>query len=93
MLHLYAQFTYHDDAYLIGTRDSLIRLREAINQALYQKTPIEVEEFTQDGEGYALHLAMLDDDQMSNLTLPYSDPAYRDHPDYRAPSEVLDELR
>jgi hypothetical protein len=85
MIHLYSNFTYHDPAYLCGTKESLIELREAINLAL-REGKAEFEAFTADGEGYELNVYCLNDDGMSNLQLPYTDPSYTHDPQSLHPS-------
>ncbi len=57
-LHVYAQSHEHDEAYLIGTRDALVQLREAIDIALSNKArrreSVSVADFfSSDGEGYS----------------------------------------
>lgn len=56
-LHIYAQQAWHDPAFVIGNREALICLRDAINSALKnglddQSNNLGQEYFTSDGEGY-----------------------------------------
>lgn len=70
VLHLYAQYSHHDDAQIMGDRESLIALREAIDQALAKDEEIVMEAFTNDGEGYQVHVTCLD--CLDSLLLPYT---------------------
>lgn len=75
MLHIYAQPEWHCDAYILGDRESLARLRDALTRALDTGQPQTVEAFTSDGEGFSAVVAVCDDD---NLALPYTDEAARE---------------
>lgn len=52
-LHVYGQYSYHDEAVIRGTRTALLHLREAIDAAL-EKGKGSTELFATDGEGYEL---------------------------------------
>lgn len=72
MLHIYAQPYWHCDAFILGDRDSLTRLRDALTRALDSGQPQAIEAFTSDGEAFGAVVAVCDDD---NLALPYTDEA------------------
>ena len=69
-LHLYAQYSHHDDAQIMGDRESLIALREAIDEVINQEYTIAIPVFTNDGEGYHVHVTCLD--CLDSLLLPYT---------------------
>lgn len=69
-LHLYAQDSHHDDAQIMGDRESLIALREAIDEALAKDEEVAIEAFVNDGEGYQVHVTCLDN--LDSLLLPYT---------------------
>lgn len=71
-LHLYAQFTWHDEAYICGTRDALTALRDSIDKALANGSD-ELFTFVNDGEGYSVHTVVATDEQMRSLRNPYTD--------------------
>lgn len=76
LLHLYPQPWFHEDAVIVGNRDGLLALQEAIDQALATgKASVTVE--PSDGEGNDLLVLLLDADWQSpgwqNLRLPYTD--------------------
>jgi len=63
-INLYSQFTYHEDAKIIGDREGLMALRDALNAALdcIDKKPCMIDVYASDGEGYTLSVICLDDD-------------------------------
>lgn len=77
-LHLYAQSCEHDDAYIVGTRAELAKLRDSIDAALNHKemgrsSDSLSEHFAADGEGYDLTVKVIPDSVKSNLMLPYAE--------------------
>ncbi|ARJ37509.1 hypothetical protein SporoP8_00610 [Sporosarcina ureae] len=73
-LHIYGQPSWHGDAFIVGNRAALQRLRDTINQALQFGEKKEVF-FPEDEEGYSLYISCTDDSfDLSQLDLPYHDP-------------------
>lgn len=73
-LHVYAQSQWHDDAFVAGDRKSLEDLRSAIDRALaHGDGRAKATSFTNDGEGFDVHVLLLDDKTMDRLALPYTD--------------------
>jgi len=61
-LHVYGQYAYHDPVHIVGTRLGLLRLVNACLAAmaeppLYETAIPQPTLFTNDGEGYDLHVA------------------------------------
>jgi hypothetical protein len=52
-LHVVPQYTYHADASIVGTREALVALRDAISYAL-KCGEAQMDTFASDGEGYTL---------------------------------------
>lgn len=52
-LHVYAQPGFHEEAYLVGNREALAALRDAIDRALHNERAA-LGAFTTDGEGYTV---------------------------------------
>lgn len=52
-LHVRGQFTYHGEAYIVGTRAGLLKLRNAIDEAIESRDS-EAIVCANDGEGYAV---------------------------------------
>lgn len=52
-LHITSQFRWHGEAYITGTRDGLLALAGAINEALLNGDAT-AEVFATDGEGYGI---------------------------------------
>lgn len=80
LLHIYSQEYWHDDAFLVATRDGLLALREAIDRALKKRTG-SARFFTGDGEGYSVHVVLLRKDKQETwrmLRLPYTDEVAQD---------------
>ena len=72
-LHIYAQSFQHQDAWIVGTRDSLMALRDALNRALESQTLEKLESFTGDGEGYSVLVLQVDGVTAAELRYPYVD--------------------
>jgi hypothetical protein len=58
-LHVVPQYTYHDDAEILGTAEALTALRDAISYAL-KRGEAEMDTFASDGEGYTLMVRKLE---------------------------------
>lgn len=81
-LHIYAQPSNHDEAYIVGNRAALIALRDAIETAITSmpdagtNSVADVKDcFTSDGEGY--HLIIIcesNNETWEKLQLPYTSP-------------------
>lgn len=70
-LHIYGQYTYHDDVEISGTKGSLEKLRDALNCAL-DKGYYSFEDTVNDGEGYEIYVNMLSEEEMAAIKdLPY----------------------
>lgn len=77
-LHLYAQSGHHDDAYIIGTRAELIKLRNSIDAALGNRAQGKSsdslsEHYASDGEGYDLTVKVVPESVGNSLELPYAE--------------------
>ena len=72
-LHIYAQDVWHDEAFIVGNREGLEALRDALNKAL--ENPFSTARcFVNDGEGYACYIAECKDEQkLDLLAVPYTD--------------------
>lgn len=74
-LHIYAQAFWHEEAVIVGNRDALLALADAINVAVLSgdSGTESMEAFTADGEGYTVRVRLMDYDGMRKLRLPYTD--------------------
>lgn len=54
LLHVYGQSAWHDDVFIVGNRQALKALREAIGKALEQGQGETNDVFVADGEGYGV---------------------------------------
>ncbi len=79
VLHLFGQHSWHGDAYIAGSPESLKRLRDAVDSAI-QKGYGRTEAWQNDGEGYDLFVVSLEDQHLSDMATSYT-------------SEDADELR
>lgn len=92
LLHVYAQPWEHSDAWLVGNREGLTALRDALNRALASETtePAGCLQFVADGEGYACFIVPNDADwqteKWQKLYRPYTDETAKDR---RSDEEVL----
>lgn len=71
-LHIYAQETWHDDAYIGGTRECLEMLRKAIDEAL-ESGYGQKQMFTSDGEGYKVNVVLMSETDAERMCVPYTD--------------------
>lgn len=74
-LHIYGQAHPHDDVLIAGSREALVRLRNAIDRALAENSAASGE-MTTDGEGYAVVVIRASAEEMSALAMPYSDERF-----------------
>lgn len=77
MIHLYAQDREHDEAYIVGTKESLILLSKAISAAMDDITEnptkgCSVAVFAADGEGYDIIVKCLYEEEMQLKPSPYT---------------------
>ena len=84
LLHLYPGSSYHNDGYIVGNREGLLALRDAINRALDERlatTQIMPKAsgrniFVKDGEGYEVQILLNDSpwqsEEWQKLAVPYT---------------------
>ncbi len=72
MLHLYAQPFWHAEAYIVGDREGLTALRDAIDAALDTGRGT-ASPFASDGEGYELEVLAVSTEDAWRLGVPYTD--------------------
>ncbi len=79
-LHVYSPLFWHDNAHIVGTRDALEMLRDAIDRALSEGKAITPGVFGADGEGYEVRVVALsaDDERWHRLASPYTDEMARE---------------
>lgn len=72
-LHIYAQTFYHDHAFLVGNRESLELLRDAIDSALAEGEG-KATAYVSDGEGFDVQVYKEEEESYWNdALLPYTD--------------------
>jgi hypothetical protein len=71
ILHIYPQSLWHNPAYVVGDRDGLTALRDAIDRALVSNQPSAAPVYCHDGEGYTVFVAPVG--TLDNIALPYQD--------------------
>ena len=80
-VHIYGQYSWHEEAYIVGNVEGLIALRDAINSSIGQGQA-KTEVMTGDGEGYDVHVIQVDSKLIdSRLQLPYIDEIARGDPE------------
>lgn len=70
ILHIYGQGGWHDAALLLGDRDALIRLRDAVDEAIASGAG-RCDVFTGDGEGYPVLVVRHEETEL--VLLPYTE--------------------
>ncbi|OUI98766.1 hypothetical protein HK15_13005 [Acetobacter orientalis] len=79
ILHIIAQPEQHGDAHILGTKEGLTRLRDAIDAAI--NTPNQTHkatEMTNDGEGFYALVQCVSADRVEALPLGYTDSHAKD---------------
>mgnify|MGYP001567222731 FL=1 len=81
LLHIYAQGSWHEEAYIVGNREALETLAQNIEAALRDGRS-KRGSYASDGEGYNVVVVLLDKPwrgpEWDTLRLPYTDePAKR----------------
>ena len=75
LCHIYAQYAHHGEAFIIGNRIALERLKEALDRALNEKEG-EAELMVNDGEGYSVYVLLNNEewssDKWAKLAVPYT---------------------
>jgi len=72
-LHIYAQVYNHDHAFIVGNKEALENLRNAI-QAAIDDTELNCTAFAADGEWYEIKVYREEDEAYwHNSALPYTD--------------------
>lgn len=57
LLNIHAQYQWHDDVLIVGNREGLMKLRDAIDRALSDAGPKAGNDvFASDGEGYGVNV-------------------------------------
>lgn len=69
-MHVYSQGFCHDPVGILGTKESLISLRDAINKAIETESVSSCLQFTKDGEGYSFIVSCRELNDSDGL--PYS---------------------
>lgn len=84
LLHIYAQFSWHGEARIVGNRNALTVLRDAVDAAL-SDGKAETTAMVTDGEGYAVQIELVDrgwqHPEWENMPLPYAWPVAAGRPD------------
>lgn len=73
-LHIYAQDASHEDAWVVGDREALTALRDALNRVLDGPAATDgAKSFCEDGEGFLTVVVRVDDASLwKTLHLPYA---------------------
>ena len=87
-LHVYGPLWWHADSHIVGTDEALRGLRDAIDRALVDGAGYQ-DCFTNDGEGFTLHVLRVDESTFNRLSLPYTDESARDTNSGRVIPETL----
>lgn len=78
-LHIYGPISHHDHSFIVGTRETLKRLRDAIDSALAEGKG-KLSTFTADGEGFELEVYREEEEcYWDNALLPYTDEIAKDY--------------
>jgi len=70
-LHVYAQDQWHDQAFIVGTKEDLVKLQAAVGLAIEHGMTAWTF-FANDGEGYDLVIRRVDELTAGRLAVPYT---------------------
>jgi hypothetical protein len=75
LLHVYGQYCWHSECRIVGNKNALIVLRDAIDDAI-KRGKSETGAMTSDGEGYSVEVEMCDadwdSDKWERQPMPYT---------------------
>ena len=75
VLHIHEQEGNHEEAWIVGNRESLTALRDALTRAIDSDQPQSCISFASDGEGYHVLILRVEDQKVwDTLRPPYCDP-------------------
>lgn len=76
LLHIYGQDFWHTCGYIVGNKEALIALKNAIEIALDEGEGV-VDVYVNDGEGYDVHV-IRDNSDWKYKAVPYTDEVARE---------------
>ncbi len=93
-LHIYPQYAWHSEAFIVGNKEALIHLRDALNEAI-NKGLSKTIFFAADGEGYDVHvLEESRTERWNELREPYTyEHALDKREDAKGPWDLLKEKK
>lgn len=78
VLHIHEQEGNHEEAWIVGNRESLTALRDALTRAIDSDQPQSCISFASDGEGYHVLILRVEDQKVWDTLLPpYCHPTRR----------------
>lgn len=91
-LHVYGQYTWHDDLNIIGDREGIELLRDLLTDALDKGAAFDhrCSFFQRDGEGFRVNVAVCGEDEMKSLSSAYNDWSIFDGTDGDSPCRVIE---
>lgn len=72
VVHIWQQLMWHCNGYIIGNKEGLLKLKEAIDKAI-NSGKSEAETFASDGEGYNIKVICIEDEETEYLAVSYTD--------------------
>ena len=73
-LHIYAQHTNHQESFIVGNKQALLKLRDLIDEALVETTAAEGSFFSSDDEGYEVYVGLVKNEEVfQSLEMPYTE--------------------
>ncbi|MFU0789835.1 hypothetical protein [Virgibacillus proomii] len=92
--NIYAQESWHMESFIIGNKQGLIELKNAIDKALKNKIG-EADLFPSDLEGYTTYVALVEDEEkFANLCMPYTnEPGVDTDENSTHPIDIIEEIK
>jgi hypothetical protein len=69
-VHIHGQAYWHNDVYIVGNNEGLLKLKEAVDKAILEGMG-KVSTFVNDGEGYDIVIKQVDN--IEKYAVPYHD--------------------
>jgi hypothetical protein len=72
VIHIWSPHAFHEESYIVGNREGLIKLYQEIGSVLNQgKGKLTASFFISDGEGYDMDVILIEDTNIDKIAVPY----------------------
>jgi len=73
VIHVWSPYAFHEESYIVGNREGLVKLYQAIGSVLNKsKGTTTASFFISDGEGYDMVVTLVEDKDLDKIAIPYT---------------------